>query len=130
MKNFGNTVSNTVLASLSTEVGNAVDVVRKQAQALMESVNQPDRRGQGAGGAAGTHRGAGRVLQKVLDKFNNTGMRDIDSLIEIVSELRDITDKLSPMPCRPCRNRINTETGTEGEQAPRIWRTSCNCRTA
>ena len=40
MKNFGNTVSNTVLASMSTEVGNAVDVVRKQAQALMESVNQ------------------------------------------------------------------------------------------
>ena len=31
----------------------------------------------------------------MLDKFDNTGMRDIDSLIEVVSELRDVTDKLT-----------------------------------
>ncbi len=34
-------------------------------------------------------------LQRVVDKFNETGMQDIDSLIEIVAELRDITDKLT-----------------------------------
>ena len=67
-------------------------------------------------------------LQRVLDKFNSTGMRDIDSLIEIVSELRDITDKLSSA-LQTLQNRINTETGTQGE-ALRIWQTSCNCRTA
>ena len=55
-------------------------------------------------------------LQRVLDKFNNTGMRDIDSLIEIVSELRDITDKLSSA-LQTLQQRINTETGTQGEGA-------------
>ena len=35
-------------------------------------------------------------LQKVMDKFSETGMRDIDSLIDIiVAELRTITDKLT-----------------------------------
>ena len=43
-------------------------------------------------------------------------MRDIDSLIEIVSELRDITDKLSSA-LQTLQNRINTETGTQGEGA-------------
>ena len=90
-KNFGNTVSNTVMGTLSSEVGDAVEVVRKQAEAQ-----------------------AG--LQRVLDKFNSTGMRDIDSLIEIVSELRDITDKLSSA-LQTLQNRINTETGTQGEGA-------------
>ena len=55
-------------------------------------------------------------IWRVLDKFNNTGMRDIDSLIEIVSELRDITDKLSSA-LQTLQNRINTETGTQGEGA-------------
>ena len=94
MKNFGNTVSNTVLASMSTEVGNAVDVVRKQARALMESVNQliaVVKEPEIQQALIEVQQG----LQKVLDKFDNTGMRDIDSLIEVVSELRDVTDKLT-----------------------------------
>ena len=37
-KNFGNTVSNTVMGTLSSEVGEAVEVVRKQAEALLQSV--------------------------------------------------------------------------------------------
>ena len=37
--NFGNTVSNTVMGTLSSEVGDAVEVVRKQAEALLQSVN-------------------------------------------------------------------------------------------
>ncbi len=41
-------------------------------------------------------------LQRVVDQFNQTRMRDIDSLIEIVGELRDITDKLTTL-CRSCR---------------------------
>ena len=115
MKNFGNTVSNTVLASMSTEVGNAVDVVRKQAQALMESVNQliavvnePEIQQALIEVRDG--------LQKVLDKFDNTGMRDIDSLIEVVSELRDVTDKLTDA-LQKLQERVNTETGTEGSSA-------------
>ena len=115
MKNFGNTVSNSVMGSMSVEVGNAVDVVRRQAQALLESVNsliavvkEPE-----------VQQALIEVrdgLQKVVDKFNETGMRDIDSLIEIVSELRTITDKLT-MALQKLQERMNTETGTEGSTA-------------
>jgi len=34
-KNFGNMVSNSVMGTLSSEVGSAVEVVRKQAEALL-----------------------------------------------------------------------------------------------
>ena len=115
MKNFGNTVSNSVMSSMSVEVGNAVDVVRRQAQALLESVNsliavvkEPE-----------VQQALIEVrdgLQKVVNKFNETGMRDIDSLIEIVSELRTITDKLT-MALQKLQERVNTETGTEGSTA-------------
>ena len=37
LKNFGNTVSNSVMSQMSTEVGAAVETVRAQAQALLES---------------------------------------------------------------------------------------------
>ena len=114
-KNFGNTVSNTVMGTLSSEVGSAVEVVRKQAEALLQSVNnliavvkEPEVQQALIEVQAG--------LQRVLDKFNSTGMRDIDSLIEIVSELRDITDKLSSA-LQTLQNRINTETGAQGEGA-------------
>lgn len=115
------------MGTLSSEVGEAVEVVRKQAEALLQSVNnliavvkEPEVQQALIEVQAG--------LQRVMDKFNNTGMRDIDSLIEIVSELRDITDKLSSA-LQTLQNRINTETGTQGEGAA-IWQTSCNCRTA
>ncbi|MBS5482579.1 MAG: CvpA family protein, partial [Firmicutes bacterium] len=114
-KNFGNTVSNTVMGTLSSDVGSAVEVVRKQAEALLQSVNnliavvkEPEVQQALIEVQAG--------LQRVLDKFNSTGMRDIDSLIEIVSELRDITDKLSSA-LQTLQNRINTETGAQGEGA-------------
>ena len=55
-------------------------------------------------------------LQKVMDKFNETGMRDIDSLIEIVGELRTITDKLTTA-LQKLQERMNTETGSEGSTA-------------
>ena len=115
LKNFGNTVSDSVMGSMSVEVDNAVKVVRDQAQALLESVNnliavvkEPEIQQALVEVRDG--------LQKVMDKFNDTGMRDIDSLIEIVSELRDITDKLSDA-LQTLQNRINTETGSTGEGA-------------
>ena len=40
LKNFGNTVSDTVMAEMGTEVADAVTVVRDQAQALLSSINQ------------------------------------------------------------------------------------------
>ena len=55
-------------------------------------------------------------LQKVMDKFNETGMRDIDSLIDIVAELRTITDKLTTA-LQKLQERVNTETGSEGSTA-------------
>ena len=115
LKNFGNTVSNTVLGSMSDEVGNAVEVVRKQAQALLESVDQliaVVKEPEIQQALIEVQQG----LQKVLDKFDQTGMRDIDSLIEIVGELRDITDKLTDA-LQKLQERVNTETGTEGSTA-------------
>ena len=115
LKNFGNTVSNSVMGSMSTEVGAAVETVRQQAQALLESVNdliavvkEPEIQQALIEVRDG--------LQKVMDKFNETGMRDIDSLIEIVGELRTITDKLTTA-LQKLQERMNTETGSEGSTA-------------
>ncbi len=120
LKNYGNTVSDTMMQEMSTEVGDAVEVVRKQAQALLESVNQliavvkePEIQQALIEVRDG--------LQQVLDKFNETGMQDIDSLIEIVTELRDITDKLTGA-LQKLQERLNTETGTEGSTARRSGR--------
>ena len=115
LKNFGSTVSNSVMSQMSTEVGTAVETVRAQAQALLESVNaliavvkEPEVQQALVEVSQG--------LQKVLDKFNETGMRDIDSLIEIVSELRAITDKLTTA-LQKLQERMNVETGSEGSTA-------------
>ncbi|MFR9068642.1 MAG: hypothetical protein ACLVJH_19100 [Faecalibacterium prausnitzii] len=43
-------------------------------------------------------------------------MRDIDSLIDIVAELRTITDKLTTA-LQKLQERVNTETGSEGSTA-------------
>ena len=114
-KNFNKTVSNTVMQQYSGEVGNAVETVRKQAQALLDSVNQliavvqePEIQQALIDVRDG--------LQRVMDKFNETGMKDIDSLIEIVTELREITDKLTTA-LQQLQERLNTETGTEGSTA-------------
>ena len=114
-KNFTKTVSNTVMQQYSGEVGNAVETVRKQAQALLDSVNQliavvqePEIQQALIDVRDG--------LQRVMDKFNETGMKDIDSLIEIVAELREITDKLTTA-LQQLQERLNTETGTEGSTA-------------
>lgn len=102
-------------------------MVRKQAEALLQSVNnliavvkEPEVQQALIEVQAG--------LQRVLDKFNSTGMRDIDSLIEIVSELR-ISPISSPLRCRPCRT-ASTPRPVRRARALRIWQTSCNCRTA
>ena len=115
LKNFGSTVSNSVMSQMSTEVGAAVETVRAQAQALLESVNsliavvkEPEIQQALIEVRDG--------LQKVMDKFNETGMRDIDSLIDIVAELRTITDKLTTA-LQKLQERVNTETGSEGSTA-------------
>ena len=115
LKNFGNTVSNSVMSQMSNEVGAAVETVRAQAQALLESVNsliavvkEPEIQQALIEVRDG--------LQKVMDKFNETGMRDIDSLIDIVAELRTITDKLTTA-LQKLQERVNTETGSEGSTA-------------
>ena len=114
-KNFNKTVSSTVMNQLSGEVGTAVETVRKQAQALLDSVNQliavvkePEIQQALVEVRDG--------LQRVMDRFNETGMKDIDSLIDIVAELRDITDKLTDA-LQKLQTRLNTESGTEGSTA-------------
>ena len=114
-KNYNKTVSDTVMQQFSGQVGEAVETVRKQAQALLDSVNQliavvqePEIQQALIDVRDG--------LQRVMDKFNETGMKDIDSLIEIVAELRDITDKLTGA-LQQLQQRLNSEAGTEGSTA-------------
>ena len=114
-KNFNKTVSNTVMQQYSGEVGNAVETVRKQAQALLDSVNQliavvqePEIQQALIDVRDG--------LQRVMDKFNETGMRDIDSLIDIIGELRDITDKLTTA-LQDLQQRLNAQGDTAGTTA-------------
>ena len=114
-KNYNKTVSDTVMQQFSGQVGEAVETVRKQAQALLDSVNQliavvqePEIQQALIDVRDG--------LQRVMDKFNETGMKDIDSLIEIVAELSDITDKLTGA-LQQLQQRLNTEAGTEGSTA-------------
>ena len=114
-KNYSNTVSDTMMQEMSGQVGDAIEVVRKQAQALLDSVNQliavvqePEIQQALIDVRDG--------LRRVMDKFNETGMKDIDSLIEIVTELRDITDKLTGA-LQQLQQRLNTESGTEGSTA-------------
>ena len=114
-KNYSNTVSDTMMQEMSGQVGDAIEVVRKQAQALLDSVNQliavvqePEIQQALIDVRDG--------LQRVMDKFNETGMKDIDSLIEIVTVLRDITDKLTGA-LQQLQQRLNTESGTEGSTA-------------
>ena len=114
-KNYNKTVSDTVMQQFSGQVGEAVETVRKQAQALLDSVNQliavvqePEIQQALIDVRDG--------LQRVMDKFNETGMKDMDSLIEIVAELRDITDKLTGA-LQQLQQRLNTEAGTEGSTA-------------
>ena len=114
-QNYNKTVSDTVMQQFSGQVGEAVETVRKQAQALLDSVNQliavvqePEIQQALIDVRDG--------LQRVMDKFNETGMKDIDSLIEIVAELRDITDKLTGA-LQQLQQRLNTEAGTEGSTA-------------
>ena len=114
-KNYNKTVSDTVMQQFSGQVGEAVETVRKQAQALLDSVNQLIAVVQ----APEIQQALIDVrdgLQRVMDKFNETGMKDIDSLIEIVAELRDITDKLTGA-LQQLQQRLNTESGTEGSTA-------------
>ena len=114
-KNYSNTVSDTMMQEMSGQVGDAIEVVRKQAQALLDSVNQliavvqePEIQQALIDVRDG--------LQRVMDKFNETGMKDIDSLIEIVTELRDITDKLTGA-LQQLQQRLNTESGTAADLA-------------
>ena len=118
LKNFGNTVSDTVMAQMGTEVADAVTVVRDQAQALLNSVNQLI----GVVNEPEIQQALIDVrdgLQRVVDQFNQTGMRDIDSLIEIVGELRDITDKLTAA-LQELQGRLGTSDGTVSDLADEL----------
>ena len=118
LKNFGDTVSDTVMAQMGTEVADAVTVVRDQAQALLNSVNQLI----GVVNEPEIQQALIDVrdgLQRVVDQFNQTGMRDIDSLIEIVGELRDITDRLTAA-LQELQGRLGTSDGTVSDLADEL----------
>ena len=115
LANYDKLVSDTINSQYSGELQDSFMLVKKQAQALLESVNQliavvnePEIQQALIDVRDG--------LQRVVDKFNETGMQDIDSLIEIVAELRDITDKLTTA-LQNLQQRLNAQGDTAGTTA-------------
>ena len=115
LANYDKLVSDAINSQYSGELQDSFMLVKKQAQALLESVNQliavvnePEIQQALIDVRDG--------LQRVVDKFNETGMQDIDSLIEIVAELRDITDKLTTA-LQNLQQRLNAQGDTAGTTA-------------
>ena len=115
LASYDKLVSDTINSQYSGELQDSFMLVKKQAQALLESVNQliavvnePEIQQALIDVRDG--------LQRVVDKFNETGMQDIDSLIEIVAELRDITDKLTTA-LQDLQQRLNAQGDTAGTTA-------------
>ena len=115
LANYDKLVSDTINSQYSGELQDSFMLVKKQAQALLDSVNQliavvnePEIQQALIDVRDG--------LQRVVDKFNETGMQDIDSLIEIVAELRDITDKLTNA-LQELQQRLNAQGDTAGTTA-------------
>ena len=115
LANYDKLVSDTINSQYSGELQDSFMLVKKQAQALLESVNQliavvnePEIQQALIDVRDG--------LQRVVDKFNETGMQDIDSLIEIVAELRDITDKVTTA-LQDLQQRLNAQGDTAGTTA-------------
>ena len=115
LANYDKLVSDAINSQYSGELQDSFMLVKKQAQALLESVNQliavvnePEIQQALIDVRDG--------LQRVVDKFNETGMQDIDSLIEIVAELRDITDKLTTA-LQDLQQRLNAQGDTAGTTA-------------
>ena len=115
LANYDKLVSDTINSQYSGELQDSFMLVKKQAQAFLESVNQliavvnePEIQQALIDVRDG--------LQRVVDKFNETGMQDIDSLIEIVAELRDITDKLTTA-LQDLQQRLNAQGDTAGTTA-------------
>ena len=114
----GRNLAPSVAARELAALHDAVTVVRDQAQALLNSVNQLI----GVVNEPEIQQALIDVrdgLQRVVDQFNQTGMRDIDSLIEIVGELRDITDKLTAA-LQELQGRLGTSDGSVSDLADEL----------
>ena len=114
-KNYNQLVRDSINSQYTGEVTKSFEVVKNQAQSLLDSVNQliavvnePEIQQALIEVRDG--------LQTVMDKFNATGMSDIDSLIDIVAELRNITDKLTSA-LQQLQQRLNTEGESAGSTA-------------
>ena len=115
MKNYNQLVKDAISSQYTSDLTTSFETVKAQAQALLDSVNQliavvnePEIQQALIEVRDG--------LQRVMDKFEETGMSDIDSLIEIVAELRDITDKLTSA-LQQLQQRLNTEGDSAGSTA-------------
>lgn len=112
---FGEQVSGTVFSQLYTEVSKATENIRAQAQELLDSVdylievvNDPEVKAVLA---------EVRVsLQQIIDQVSATGVRTIDDLIDIVTELRVVTEKLT-VALQNLQTRIEQEKGAAAGEA-------------
>ena len=115
LKNYDKLVQNAINSQYSGELEQSFMTIKKQAQELLDSVNQLI----GVVNEPEIQQALIDVrdgLQRVMDKFEETGMQDIDSLIEIVAELRDITDKLTTA-LQDLQQRLNAQGDSAGSTA-------------
>lgn len=107
---FGAQVSDTVFSQLHAEVTKASDSIRASSQELLESVdylieiiNDPE--------VKATLTEVRESLQQIIDRVSATGVRTIDDLIAIVSDLRMATDKLTTA-LQGLKERMEQEKGS------------------
>lgn len=113
---FGEQVSGTVFSQLYAEVSKATDNIRAQAEELLESVdylievvNDPEMK---------IVLAEVRVsLQQVIDRVSATGVRTIDDLINIVTDLRVVTEKLTAA-LQNLQAKVEQEKELAGAEAP------------
>ena len=112
---FGATVSETVVNQIADAVAKATEDVRARIQALRNSVdnliaivNEPEIQAALIDVRDG--------LDKMLDRIATTGVKTIDDLIEIVSETRVLTDRLTQA-LQELQARLDAEQGGSGSTA-------------
>ena len=112
---FGSVFASGVMEQVAGMVSEASAEIRDKVQTLMNAidnliafVNEPEIR------AALVNVRDG--LGDIMDEITETGLRDIDDLIDVVSKVRDLTDELT-LALQQLQQRLDAESGSTGTTA-------------
>ena len=118
---FGNVFASGVVERVAGMVSEATAEIRDKVQTLMNAidnliafVNEPEIRDALVRVREG--------LAEIMDEIADTGLRDIDDLIDVVSKIRDMTDELT-IALQQLQQRLDQETGGDGSTAGDLFDT-------